>query len=516
MQQSLSLLACDVDDIDNVHQQTAALAGIRAYSHLWLCLYFHALPLEVLSGTADVVDKPPLAVCIEHQRQSRILACNWAAGELGVRPGLPVNAALALAPDLDIRSRDSGAELRVLQRLASAAIRFTPAVSIEPPDVLLLDIQASLKLFGGITRLRERVLTAFTEYEYRLTCAVAPTASAALWLARAGRGQVVRRRALLSGSLASLPLDCLCWPDKVRIALERMGVRTLGECVRLPRDGLARRIGPGRLAELDRGLGRRPEPRAFYVPPERFQDVLELPAESVDGELLLESLKILLVRLKSFLLQRQVAIQTLWIRLYHHDQPATLIRVGLLRPAMDTAYLLELARIHFNDAQFCAPVVAICVQTDAVVPCTNADRDLFGASSGAAGKSIELLERLRMRLGAQSVFGLRTVPEHRPESAWASVTDLHRYPECRESFQPAAERPVWMLAEPLKLQVAEGRPVYRDVLDLDRDPERIETGWWDGRDIRRDYYIARNGHGARLWIFRDHRESAWYLHGLFG
>jgi protein ImuB len=212
---------------------------------------------------------------------------------------------------------------------------------------------------------------------------------------------------------------------------------------------------------------------------------------------------------------RQSAVQTVWVRLYHYDQPATLLRIGLLRPAADVSYLLELARLRLDATRLSAPVVALLVQADLFQAGADTGNDLFGTGSGAAGKSLELLERLRMRLGMHSVFGVRAVPEHRPESAWASVTGQPPSPG-PEYRQPIAARPVWMLAEPLKLKVAQGRPVYRDVLDLGGGPERIETGWWDGRDIRRDYYIARNRRGMRLWVFRDYRESAWYLHGLFG
>ena len=73
-----------------------------------------------------------------------------------------------------------------------------------------------------------------------------------------------------------------------------------------------------------------------------------------------------------------------------------------------------------------------------------------------------------------------------------------------------------MLAEPRALNTRAGRPVFGGVLHLENDPERIESGWWDGRDVRRDYYAARNPRGTRLWVFRDERESRWYLHGFFG
>ena len=46
-------------------------------------------------------------------------------------------------------------------------------------------------------------------------------------------------------------------------------------------------------------------------------------------------------------------------------------------------------------------------------------------------------------------------------------------------------------------------------------PERIETGWWRGQDIHRDYYIVETDAGTRLWIFRRHEDGRWFLHGSF-
>ena len=54
-------------------------------------------------------------------------------------------------------------------------------------------------------------------------------------------------------------------------------------------------------------------------------------------------------------------------------------------------------------------------------------------------------------------------------------------------------------------------------LVLEQGPERIERGWWDGRGVARDYYIARArpSHGARLWVFQERQSKRWYLHGVF-
>jgi protein ImuB len=62
-----------------------------------------------------------------------------------------------------------------------------------------------------------------------------------------------------------------------------------------------------------------------------------------------------------------------------------------------------------------------------------------------------------------------------------------------------------------------GLPRRRGALRLLGDPERIESGWWDGREIERDYYVAVDIHGVRLWVFRERAAPhRWFLHGLFG
>jgi protein ImuB len=72
---------------------------------------------------------------------------------------------------------------------------------------------------------------------------------------------------------------------------------------------------------------------------------------------------------------------------------------------------------------------------------------------------------------------------------------------------------LWLLPSPVPLSSVEAQ---RASLKLTSGPERIESGWWDECDVGRDYYTAKNAHGQKLWVFRDHRTRSWYLHGLFG
>lgn len=72
--------------------------------------------------------------------------------------------------------------------------------------------------------------------------------------------------------------------------------------------------------------------------------------------------------------------------------------------------------------------------------------------------------------------------------------------------------------EPRQLRERGGLPLHDgEPLELAGGPERIETGWWDGRDVRRDYYDARTHSGLRLWVYRERdRSGRWWLHGVFG
>jgi protein ImuB len=76
---------------------------------------------------------------------------------------------------------------------------------------------------------------------------------------------------------------------------------------------------------------------------------------------------------------------------------------------------------------------------------------------------------------------------------------------------------VWLLEKPELLDEQDGLPRRHDLLRLLEGPERIETDWWNGRDVSRDYYVALDSRGVRLWVFRERTSPhGWFLHGVFG
>jgi protein ImuB len=475
----------------------------------WLAIHLPALPLEVYP---EALASPlPLAVGLD-PRGERVLLCNAVAQRRGVRPGLAAGAALALAADLRILSRRPEAEQAALERLAAWCIRFTPQVSLAPPHALVLDVAASLRLFGGAEAILARVEAGVAGLDYERTCCLAPTPGGALTLAGQCRGGVIADRVALRSALAALPVTALGFDRRGRDDLAAMGLRRVADLLRLPRAGLAERFGPELVRQLRRLLGDEPDPRPAFVPPARYVGELELPAEVPEAAALVFACRRLIEELCGWLLGCQAGVQRLEWRLGHMDLPDTTFALGASTPGRDPGVWLGLLRERLGRLTLSAPVRTIALAAGEVRPLSPGPLDLFPERMAALAPDPGLLDRLRSRLGAAAVRGLQALPDHRPERAWRWCAPGEPGPG-----RGRADRPLWLLPEPKPLEVRGQRPWYDGPLDLGEERERIETGWWDGFDVARDYFIATTGSGERLWVYREcHGQRGWFLHGLFG
>jgi protein ImuB len=419
-----------------------------------------------------------------------------------------------------------GIDEEKLAGLAERAQRFTPRVSLAPPDGLLLEVRGSLHLFAGVAGLRAALTHECRHLQVQPVLAFAPTPLAALTAARAQRTLEVLEAAQLIGALAPLPLSALRWPPDTLERLQRMGVRTIGAVLRLPRAGFARRFGAAQLAMLDALTGRTPDVRAAHQARARFRRRRDLDYELQSHALLLAALTPLFTQLGAFLEARQCGVVELECRLTHRQAPVSRCVLRLASPFSDAQRLSELLGGQLHALHLPEPVRACELRAAALVPYAPQSAALWqpGEHGGGAGReTYGFIERLRTRLGPAAVHGLTLLAGHRPESAWAVTGPPPVAPERRAALELAPEfpapqrRPLWLLTTPRRLRVRDGWPRRRGPLRLVSEPERIETGWWDGGEIARDYYTALDMHGVRLWVFRERAAPhGWFLHGVFG
>jgi len=470
---------------------------------LWIAIHLPQLPLEAFQRGL-----PSPEPCAVTERQ-RILVCDAKATARGLRAGMPVTAALALAPNLRLRERDAAAETEALLGIAAWAMQCTPNVALDFPDLALLEASGSLKLFGGIAQIEARLRQGLAAMGYGARLAIAPTPRAASWFARANKHCLIADVALLETELCALPVSVL--ESEEEETLSSIGVGTIGDLLALPRNGLARRFGQSLLDALDQALGRLPDPRGAFVLPEKFCAAIELPAEATQAEALLFAAQRLLVQLEGFLVARAAGTRQICINLAHRAAPATRIELSLVAACREAAHFALLLRERLQQTALPVPVRAIVLEVKAIEPLAHCNRSFFADELREPGSWQRLIERLRSRLGARAVHGIGLCADHRPEHASAEAE-----PGAKQLTLDFNLRPFWLLERPQALAERDSIPCHHGPLKLLAGPERIESGWWDGADVARDYFIARTANEALLWIYRERSpEGSWYLHGIF-
>jgi protein ImuB len=534
---------------------------------LWIGVHLPALSLESFVATlapelppeapaADDLDGVDLVGPVALIERHRIVAANAAARDCGVQVGQKRATALALAPHARLGEADPARDEAALMAVAHVLMGFTPAVSLAGDHVVLAEVQASLRYFGGLPRLLQRLRAELAPLGHALRIACAPTAQGAQWMALV-RDEIettlTNSKTDWRARVGAMPVARMAAAAPHLAALETLGLATAADLWKQPRAGLTRRFGSELLADIDRALGERPDPRTALQPAPTFDSRLELFMRADDSAALLTGAAVLLNRLTAWACAHHGLVGGFELRLHHEsrrkmrDDPAsrsTVLQIGLGEPVADTAHLHSLLRERLQRLPLAASVIELSLHCHAITPGAPPNIELFPSAANAGEGWQRLLERFEARLGAHNIQRLQPVADHRPELATAVCQGgdalpartrtqgaplnlaLPAGPAATASGDPAhwprLRRPVWLLREPQPLRHEGGTPLLAGKpLWLVAGPERIESGWWDGGYAARDYFVAQDDQGALLWVYRFRRapevdEAGWFLQGRFG
>jgi protein ImuB len=563
-----------------------------------LCIWFPNWPCQRLWAERGEADERLSAAvpCVLRMHDPRrgwlVAAANWQARQLGIRPGLPVAEAVGL---LEAEAAEQGElwehqpehDRQRLMELAEQAQRFSPQVGLEPieaqlwvgrsllqPQGLVMDATGMGRLFGseqawleqlqqwlaslgliGCVALADSLAGAWAAANYALR----PAAAECLrQLERAPLWPTVRRLGVVvpagrqAEQLGRLPVSALRITADQNLKLQRLGLQTIEQLAKLPRTGLASRLGTDLLARLDRLWQAVAEPiESVRVEAELCGEVLlEQPTDR--HEVIAQLLSQLVQQLADQLRRLGRGALRLVARLQRAGGPAEVLTLSLFRPVAEPKYLQQLLQGRLEPRlSHLGWVEQVRLEATLTGPLRWHQPSLLDqAPLRYADQAAELIDRLSCRLGPEGVLQPQLLREPLPELScrWQRLaggrggagekprqrSGARRLTAARLDQQLEAplgsvhHRPLWLLPEPQPLEVLAGYPDapparlcwqgrWLGVLDS-WGPERIESGWWQGGSRRRDYYRLALEDGRWAWVFRQLATaslSRWFLHGWF-
>lgn len=506
-------------------------------------------------------EQAPIVVVDQIKNAWRITHLDERAEIAGLCYGHALSDARAICPQVDVNYEDGRGDKLLLEAIADWCERYTPLVSLDIPDGIMLDITGCAHLFGGEKNLGNDLLERLFQQGFNASGAVAATPGAA-WAASRflifnatvenrlnnkvedGLKKKAIPQVLLVESgreeeaLALLPLAGLRLDALTLGGLAKLGLRTIGQVIARPRAPLTRRFGKLLILRLDQALGHVEEAISPRLPvPE-----LMIERKLVEPIGRVEDIEILIERLATSLTKdmerRGEGARSLGLALFRVDGKVVRLKVGTSSPSHDPQNICRLfkerlAGIHEGlDAGLGFEIGRLSAfETEAC----SADQTSLLANQGNCEDFAHLIDKLGARIGLSCIQCVVPGECHLPEET-DRKSDVIAGREVNPAFQskfPQPIRPLRLLKYPEIMEaiacVPEGPPVrfrWRRKLHVVvhvEGPERICDEWWHDRVSRhtRDYFRVEDDNGHRYWLYRqglygcETNSPDWYMHGIF-
>jgi protein ImuB len=475
-----------------------------------------------------------LALVAAERGVRRLAAVDAGAARLGLHVGQKATDAQALAPGLVTAEAEPAADSAALLALADWCARFSPAVAMDSPDGLFLDITGAAHLWGGEAAMMGDLVGRLARNGIPARAALAGSAGAAWALARFGPDRTIALPHNQAALLAPLPTAALRLSPRDAAQIGRLGLRSIGALAALPRDQVGRRFGPEVMRRLDQALEGSGEALAFRRPPSPWFARLAFAEPISILEDFARASRDIADRLCARLEAEGRGARRFDLAFHRLDGAAEHLAIGLALPGRDAAAIARLfAPLLENvDPGFGIEIVTLsALEVEAFTPTQRRLDETRGAEMEIA----PLIDRLANRLGEKAVWRAAAFPSHTPERAVTRRPPLAPARTGEDDWRPDRPRPLRLFRRPEPIEVMalipDDPPIqfhWRGMAHRVRraeGPERLEREWWrrpfEAPARPRDYYRVEDETGARFWLFRDglydsETPPRWWLHGLFG
>ena len=438
------------------------------------------------------------SIAIHHQ--GKIIQSSELAITAGVIPGMTINMALTLCPNLLTQTYQPDAERRLLHRLALWAYQYSHQVAIWNKG-LCIEVSKSKSLFGDLQALTQILKQTSASQNFKIQLAFGYTPEMAALFVKAG---VRPKEQAFEKTLYRLAIDAAEIPIEYVKRLKNMGFRTIGDYFGAPSRARQARIHREIYLYFDAIAGRHQTSLTWFTPPPVFNQSIEF----LRGLESIEMLKFPINRLTQdaslWLTQRLCATSRLrWEIILENRQEASL-DVTLNNPINTASALADPTWLHIEQLQPQSPMTGIRLIIQQIHQTSPQKSDLFIKTQDT--DRAQLLDRLTARLGPECLKAPCRLQDPRPEYANQLHDKRNVYP-----LPNIPARPIWLLNPPESL----GQSPEKAGHTLLQGPERIESGWWDFKPACRRYWIGLFQKKRVSWIYQDQYSKNWWLAGWF-
>ncbi|MCG9725751.1 Y-family DNA polymerase [Vibrio brasiliensis] len=462
----------------------------------WIYLHFPTLQLDALFA-----EQTSLPLAIVESGHFKVIQCNLAAREEGIETGMGLGSASALCHQLQVHPYDPEIEQQTLLNIAQWLYMVTSDICLFPPQGVLLKVTDMLSLYGGLSAYWQRVSHHLDKLQLNYLYSVGFSPFSAMLLAKSGSALLTLDRDQLLKAIAPFPLFATELESKQVEKLQRVGITTLEQLLALPMQEVARRFDIDLVNYVGRLMGQFKHPVEFYHPPEQFETYQELLFDIENIQWLERPLTKLLDKLECFLTLRNQVGYELELVLHQRDKEDGSVRFYSAGGDYLTTRWLTLCRLTMESLKLDAPVQGLTLRLIRAGELESTSADLFNGVQGEQTE-LELIGLLQAKLGNEQVRKVAHSHDPRPEKATLLC----------DPTLPIPNRPISHRLRPSLLLPAP-QPLT-DNVSIIQGPERLVTGWWDGDDMTRDYFVARSATGRWLWVFRN-QDLQWFIHGMF-
>jgi protein ImuB len=495
----------------------------------FVTIWFRYLRTDWFTRRQPELRETPFILASPDHGRMVVTAANVLAQIHGVDTGMSVADARAIISSLQVLDDKPELYSKLLKGLAEWCIRYTPAVAIDPPDGLILDVTGCAHLWRSEKQYLTDIIRRFKHFGYEARAAMADTIGTAWAVARFGQDSLIVESGQETAALLSLPPAALRLEAETVERLEKLGLRQVSDFINMPRSALRRRFGQHFIKRLYQALGHEEEVIHPVQPVEPYQERLPCLEPIVTATGIEIALKRLLDTLCYRLQQEEKGLRVASFKCYRMDGRIEKIEIGTNRPSHNTHHIFKLFEIKLGSIEPALGIELFMLEASKVEDVSPVQEKLWENNGGLDDIGLsELLDRLAGKIGANCIH--RYVPDEHywPERSFKLAADLHE--KLQTTWKADRSRPLQMLSKPELIEVTAPIPDYPPMLFRYKGklhkiikadgPERIEQEWWLQQGQHRDYYCVEDEDGHRYWLFRSGHYDVdklykWFIHGFF-